>query len=286
MAVAFGGRLWYTWLKSERRRENYAEQFVRMGVGLFDLRLCRLVLRGDVCRGERGSFCQPRLFGGAGLPHLRVRRVADRAVPVAGAGQPVAAVCGVGAVDQPDRICDRLCAGKNLPPKMVGLFGFAVPAGRLCLPAVFAAVGCRVRGGAAAGAPAGNEADPLAGHILLAVALAVLAVDMCVTVAALLKIKKQIRLLDEMEARIREVAEGLGKNLAAGATASASAAAKARAYSREELEELKARRAQREQERDKRAARFYRAFPDLQRLKDTDLPRKLRERREARRKSK
>ena len=127
---------------------------------------------------------------------------------------------------------------------------------------------------------------PLAGHILLAVALVVLVVDMGVTVAALLKIKKQIRLLDEMEARIREVAEGLGKNLAAGATASASAAAKARAYSREELEELKARRAQREQERDKRAARFYRAFPDLQRLKDTDLTRKLRERREARRKNK
>ena len=127
---------------------------------------------------------------------------------------------------------------------------------------------------------------PLAGHILLAVALVVLVVGMGVTVAALLKIKKQFRLLDEMEARIREVAEGLGKNLAAGATASASAAAKARAYSREELEELKARRAQREQERDKRAARFYRAFPDLQRLKDTDLTRKLRERREARRKNK
>ena len=157
--------MWYTWLKSERGRENYAEQFVRMGVGLFDLRLCRLVLRGDVCRGERGPFCQPRLFGGAGLPHLRVRRVADRAVSVAGAGQPAAVVCGVGAVDQPDRICDRLCAGKNLPPKMVGLFGSAVPAGWLCLSAVFAAVGRRVRGGAAAGAPAGNEADPLGASV-------------------------------------------------------------------------------------------------------------------------
>lgn len=40
---------------------------------------------------------------------------------------------------------------KNLPPKMVGLFGSAVPAGWLCLSAVFAAVGRRVRGGAAAG---------------------------------------------------------------------------------------------------------------------------------------
>lgn len=127
---------------------------------------------------------------------------------------------------------------------------------------------------------------PLAGHILLAVALITLAVDIGITVAALLKIKKQIRLLDEMEARIRELAEGLGKNLAAGASAGVTAAAKAREHSREELEELKRRREQRMKERDKRAARFYRAFPDLQKLKETELSRKLRERRETRKQNK
>lgn len=114
---------------------------------------------------------------------------------------------------------------------------------------------------------------PVAGHILLGVALILLAVDLGMTIAALMKIKKRVRLLQQMENHIRELAEGLGKNLAAGTAA----AVKVKDRNRAELEELRHRYEQRLQERDKRAARFYRAFPSLRRIKDRELSQKVRE---------
>lgn len=114
---------------------------------------------------------------------------------------------------------------------------------------------------------------PVAGRIFLAAAFVLLAVDLGVTVASLLKIKKRVRLLHELESRIRELSDGLGKNLAAGALA----ASRAREHNRQEIEELKRRYERWAKERDQKARRFYRAFPSLQSLKKKNLPKKIRQ---------
>lgn len=114
---------------------------------------------------------------------------------------------------------------------------------------------------------------PVVGAILLGLMLLLLAVDLGMTVGALLKIKKRLRVLQQLEDHIRELAEGLGENLAAGT----SAVVRAKDRNREELEELKRRYEQWGQERDKRAARFYRAFPSLSRIKESELSLKIRD---------
>lgn len=114
---------------------------------------------------------------------------------------------------------------------------------------------------------------PVAGHILLGLAILLLAVDFGITVAALLKIKKRLRVLHQLEEHIRELAESLGENLAAGT----SAVVKVKERNRKELAELKQRYEQWGRERDKRAERFCRAFPALHRIKESGLSQKIRD---------
>ena len=107
---------------------------------------------GDGSRDHPGrKVCQPRCGGRPVLLYLRYhRRAAGREFrrPARRAGLPVLCLHDGGNGDGMDH---RQAVGTPAPPQVVGLFRQKIQSERLCVPAVFAAVGCTGHGKCAVG---------------------------------------------------------------------------------------------------------------------------------------